>query len=121
MTILNLTQHMATPEQHSAGVVEPTDKNKVQVLLTFTGIPQRAEILDRCHSLVSLAKLEGATHAMIGGAPYLMGPLEKELRFARIVPLYAFSERVSVEEVVDGKTVKKSVFRHVGFVESAVI
>ena len=49
---------------------------------------------------------------MIGGAPYLMAELEMALGWVGIIPLYAFSVRVSSEK--DG--VKTSVFRHLGFV-----
>lgn len=38
-TILNLTQHKATPEQTSDGVVEPADKQHVQDLLTIPVAP----------------------------------------------------------------------------------
>ena len=42
--ILNLTQHVATPEQMADGVVEPKNKARVQELLTFTGKPTLREI-----------------------------------------------------------------------------
>lgn len=119
--ILNLTQHPATEEQISAGVVEPENKKAIQDLLTFTGIPTREEIVDRAKKLAEIAHEFGASKTMIGGVPYLMGPLEKELRFAGIIPVYAYSDRVSIEEIIDGKVVKKSIFKHLGFVESASI
>jgi hypothetical protein len=54
---------------------------------------------------------------MIGGAPYLMAPLERALRRKRITPLYAFSERRSTEEKGnDGEIIKRTVFKHIGFV-----
>lgn len=57
--------------------------------------------------------------AMIGGAPYLMAPLEAELKKLGIEPVYAFSERVSEETVqADGTVVKTNVFKHVGFVST---
>ena len=53
--------------------------------------------------------------AMIGGAPYLLGPLAKMLiDDFKAVPLYAFTQRVSVEDPTTG--VKTSVFKHMGFV-----
>ena len=49
-----------------------------------------------------------------------MPALEQELRIRDIQPLYAFSERCSIEEVSSsGETVKKSVFKHLGFVKTA--
>ena len=57
---------------------------------------------------------------MIGGALWLMAPLEKALRDAGVIPIYAFSERVVVEEILPGGEVRKvAIFRHKGFVEGA--
>jgi hypothetical protein len=59
----------------------------------------------------------GSIGAMIGGAPYLMAPLEEALRAADVVPMYAYSERVSKESAsADGTVVKTNIFKHVGFV-----
>lgn len=81
MTILNLTQHPATPDQLAAW---------------------RNPVIRR---------------AMIGGAPYLMAPLEIALRDVGIRPLYAFSVRASVEKTrPDGSVEKINVFKHGGFV-----
>lgn len=56
---------------------------------------------------------------MIGGAPYLMEPLAKELRRVGATPVYALSERISTEMAGEGGAVKKvAVFRHLGFVEA---
>ncbi|MHB0929605.1 MAG: hypothetical protein ACYC3W_12015, partial [Candidatus Nanopelagicales bacterium] len=55
--------------------------------------------------------------AMIGGAPFLMAPLEKALLSIGINPVFAFSERKSVEaHGADGTVTKTQVFKHVGFV-----
>jgi len=52
---------------------------------------------------------------MVGGAPFLMPHLEEVLgHWAKVG--YAFSTRESIETVVDGKTIKQSVFVHKGFV-----
>lgn len=114
--ILNLTQHAGTPEQ---GVKEPSDKKAVQELLTFSALPTSAEIRSRAEKLAAIAVAEGAEAAMIGGAPYLMGPLENALRASGVRPLYAYSVRQSVEKTDgNGNVVKLNVFRHVGFVEA---
>ena len=113
--IYNLTQHVATPEQ-AVNVIEPANKAEIQELLTFETPPTIAEIQKRASALARQVP-EGIMLAMIGGAPYLMSSLEKELTFRGIQPLYSFSERVSVEEKQnDGTVVKKSVFRHKNFV-----
>ena len=56
---------------------------------------------------------------MIGGAPYLMTELEKELWHLGIEPVYAFSRRESVETVGEnGEVTKTAVFKHIGFVSA---
>jgi len=115
--IVNLTQHNATPEQIEAGVVEPEVKARIQELLTFDEPPEPGEVIRRATRLADIAAECGAEAAMIGGAPFLMGELERELLWRRINPLYAFSRRESVEEKQsDGSIRKASVFRHIGFV-----
>ena len=122
MSVLNLTQHDATPEQLEAGVVEPSDKAKVRRLLTFVDIPSEREIRARAYEIAEYADREGAKKAMIGGVSYLMSILEAELIAFNIQPVYAFSRFESVEEVQpDGSVVKKTVFRHVGFIEVRMI
>ena len=115
--MINLTQHVASPEQIANGVVEPEDKAAVQALLTFDTIPNAKDLQERAKKLAEIAK--GYSSAMIGGAPYLMAPLEKALRASYTQTYYAFSRRESVEEIKeDGTVVKKTVFRHVGFVQT---
>lgn len=116
--ILNLTQHTATTEQVAAGVVEPQFKEAIQNLLTFNSKPDIFEIQDRAKALAAMAQVEGFKRAMIGGAPFFMSALERELLDAGITPLYAFSERVSDEQIQpDGSIKKINIFKHVGFVE----
>lgn len=116
MKVLNLTQHAGTPEQ---GVHEPADKRLVQQLITFDELPSATEIADRARSLAALAKASGYEAAMIGGAPFFMGPLERALKSTGVKALYAFSRR-EAEDVKqpDGSVKKTQVFRHVGFVEA---
>lgn len=116
--IINLTQHSATVEQVSAGVVEPERKDFVKMLLTFEGIPSKESIYDRAISLAEIARDAEASFALIGGAPYLMSALERALIARNITPVYSFSERVSVETTGPDGTVKKvNEFRHKGFIE----
>jgi hypothetical protein len=115
MKIINLTMHEATPEQ---GAFEPCNKAEVLDFLLFKKLPDTNEIRQRAHILANIAGEHDATHAMIGGALYLMSHLERALLTRGITPLYAFSERVSVEVVNDkGEVEKDSVFKHLGFIE----
>jgi len=129
--ILNLTQHVATDEQKAQLVVEPRmTKEKIKKLLTFEEIPTKEEIEARAEKLAEIAVSEASMYAgdtdnevwitrvMLGGAPYLMGALEKAVREMGFQPVYAFSKRES-EEIPqpDGSVRKVQVFRHTGFVE----
>ena len=116
--IINLTQHMATADQSEEGVFEPQNKATVQQLLTFEDLPTKEDIKARAEALAQIAEAENASKAMVGGAPYLMGALENALKERAIKPLYAFSIRESIEEILPtGEVIKKNVFRHLGFVE----
>jgi hypothetical protein len=144
MKILNLTQHTATEDQIVFGVVESQEKDVVASYLNFDELPA-PHILDlHVHRLVAICRrwktqqikaLQSATqqsdsvpyslmevcaivrpYIMIGGAPFLMAPLDKALREAGFSPVYAFSLRQSEEKIVDGEVVKTSVFKHQGFI-----
>ena len=116
-SILNLTQHPATPEQVAAGVVDlPADSQaRLRALLTFDTLPSADDILSRAAQLAAMAS--GHPAAMIGGALWLMGPLAAELRKRGVEPLFAFSVRETEEQPQpDGSVRKVAVFRHRGFV-----
>lgn len=129
MKVINLTQHGATPDQKQVGVVDLPDdlRQDLRNLLTFEEVPSVQEIISRAEKLAHLAgvalTLAGVPFggsAMIGGAPYLMGPLALALKRRGIEPLYAFSTRESVEEASpDGTVHKRTVFRHAGWVPAA--
>lgn len=127
MAILNLTQHQATPEQVAQGVVDCPDRwaSELRELLTFEELPTALEVQERAMEIAVLAEavmesIPGCQTAMIGGAPFLMGPLEAELAKLGLGAVYAFSIRESVEqEQADGSVRKVNVFRHAGFVEVA--
>jgi hypothetical protein len=105
-------------------------KAKIQKLLAFEEIPTKEEIESRATKLAEIAVSEASMYAgetdnvvwitrvMLGGAPYLMGALEKAVRECGFTPVYAFSKRES-EEIPqpDGSVRKIAVFRHLGFVE----
>lgn len=116
--ILNLTQHKATDGQVAAGVREPSDKSAVQDALTFRGGATADDIKQKANALADIAKNEGYGKVMIGGAGYLMKPLETALSARGIEPVYAFSERNVKSEVdADGKMHNTVTFEHKGFVE----
>ena len=130
MVILNLTQHNPTPEQIEAGVVNLPDEMwaRVRELLTFEEIPNANQMASNAREIASIAAEffeSGASEdnmfmgaAMIGGAPYFMPFLVNALMAFRIIPLFSFTKRVSVEEQQpDGTVVKKTVFRHEGWVD----
>lgn len=116
---INLTQHIATPEQISDGVVDldGDNRDRLKKLLNFVELPDPGQVLRRAEDIADLAARQGAPRAMIGGAPFLMGPLEQALSTRGILPVYAFSRRESVEEPLpDGSVRKVAVFKHLGFV-----
>lgn len=120
MKIINLTQHAATGEQLTAGVVDfATEiKAQIQALLTFDVLPDAAAINERAELLAGIASEWGFECAMIGGAPFLMSALESELKNRWIQPMYAFSVRDSVEKQnPDGSVTKQNIFKHSGFIE----
>jgi phosphotransacetylase len=123
MSILNFTQHDATAEQLSAGVVEPDAHNKERIrhLLTFEQIPAKSELRQRatnCAVLASvLLKKYECDAVMLGGAPYFMSHLESALRLFKVRYCYAFSRREVEEQIQpDGSVKKIHVFKHVGFI-----
>ena len=138
--LVNLTQHTLTKEQFShngENLVEVTFKpyngvskgsaDYVKHMLNFTSLPTRDEIISRATALADYAEglLSQAKNdndrlfALVGGAPYLMGALETALKERGIQPLYAFSQRESVETInADGTVVKTAVFKHKGYIEA---
>lgn len=122
MKILNLTQHDATADQVAAGVLHAgCEKEEVRELLTFDGLPSREWIEAKAQALADVARAHGPLidAVMIGGAPYLMGPLELALKAQGIKALYAFSLRESVETPDGSGGVRKTqVFKHAGFIEA---
>ena len=117
--IFNLTQHAPTAEQIAAGVVElPKESWEfIREMLNFNTLPSVEDLNARAMAIADeLRDIGGVDAVMIGGAPFFMPFLEKWLRSQCRIG-YAFSERVSEEQVQpDGSTRKVAVFRHLGFV-----
>lgn len=125
MMILNLTQHLATKEQLNAGVIDLPENQRQQLnqMLTFDEPPTSGEVQQRAANIVYYAQEWmvrfgiSCSSVMIGGAPYLMCPLERFLAEAGFNPVYAYSERASTEQTQpDGSVRKINTFRHAGFV-----
>jgi len=82
MEILNLTQHKASKEQIDAGVVEPGENLKKDVIkgITFDDIPKESSLTTRAFLLAQKASNTGCKKAMIGGAPFFMPRLAEALK-----------------------------------------
>ena len=118
MKILNMTQHNPTPEQIERGVVNLLPAEWRAEVLTFNDLPQDGEVQQRAERIARRAAKTGLGAAMIGGVPFLMGPLTTALKARKIRVFFAFSRRESVEKMAaDGAVTKTQVFRHLGFVE----
>lgn len=118
--IINLTQHEIISEQlEGFEQVGLSYRDMIKGFLTFENLPTRREIEACAYTLARIAVGQKVTHAMIGGAPYLMSTLEHALKYYGVQPLYAFSKRESVEKTLDDGTIQKvSVFKHAGWVEA---
>ncbi|HIE85187.1 MAG TPA: hypothetical protein EYQ00_15720 [Dehalococcoidia bacterium] len=131
MRILNLTQHIATPAQVEAGVINviPEHMGALKVFLTFEEMPtpydsvSALSVSERVNALITLIRRKEyltIDAVMIGGAPWLMAPLQNAIHEVSLNVVYAYSERVS-NETMDpdtGIVHKTNVFEHVGFVEA---
>lgn len=118
--IINLTQHVATPEQISAGVTDLPEhiRSELVQLLTFEDLPTLEQICARAEVIASLVHEPIGASMMIGGAPYLMAPLIESLQKRGYHAVFAFSKRESIDQPQpDGSVKKISVFKHAGFVE----
>lgn len=120
MTILNLTQHVATPSQKEQGVIDmlPQHREQLVALLTFNELPSEQQLFDRSTQLVILASKYACDCIMLGGAPYLMPVLEQAIAVDMGKPaVYAFSKRISTEVINElGEVTKTNTFAHAGFV-----
>lgn len=81
-------------------------------------VVQAAIILQESGVKTAIGQVGYYFQFMIGGAPFLMAPLENALKSVFLKPVYAFSARESVDTIIDDKVVKTSVFKHLGFVEA---
>lgn len=120
LRIFNCTQHQPTADQIAEGV-EPADATIGKAItfspsqVSFSQLKLSAEqVVER---LLELGARKDS-RVMIGGAPYFMSALERALLEAGMCPMYALSERISVDTLQNDGTMPKSVvFRHEGFYE----
>lgn len=113
--IINCTNHIATKEQLELGVVEPYEKEEIQKLLTFDSLDSVFSANERAKEIVEIIKRSGYNHALIGGIPFFMSILENEFYRNGIIPVYAFSKRISIEKMDEsGLVLKKSIFVNEG-------
>lgn len=132
---INLTQHETSAEQvaeverkgYAPLQFTSIERTAVRSMLTFESLPSKGEVQLAANALANIVKeLANArdaslqeTAVMIGGAPYLMGPLTETLKMLGVSVYFSFSQRVSEEHVNEaGETIKTNVFKHVGFVEA---
>lgn len=123
MRILNMTQHEATRDQIAAGVVQPVraDHERVKEIITFEELPELSQLKWRARRFAELARAllqkYGCEAVMIGGTPYFAAEQERALWESGIRFCYAFSQRDSIDETQpDGSVVKRTVFKHAGFI-----
>lgn len=81
MEILNLTEYPATKEQEAQGVVNlpPLEREALKSLLAFNAMPSEELIRTVAGQVAAFAHSNGYGAAMIGGAPFLIAPLEAYL------------------------------------------
>lgn len=133
MLYLNISQHLTTPEQRQAGVVDlPTRyRDELVRLLTFEEVPYADDVWTRAKLIGELVRhylkesgirpeedFNPNIGAMVGCALWLVGPLTYVLcHRVKVQCYFAFSKREVIEEPQpDGSVKKVSIFKHAGFV-----
>ena len=117
MNVVNLTQHLSTPEQIKDGVFDLPEglREKLVKALTFSADYSRDDLEAAAEAIIEIVKEIDCYRAMVGGMPAFMAPLERALIKEGIAVSYARSERVSVDQVqADGSVRKTATFRHAG-------
>ena len=122
--IINLTKHQPLQAQVNAGVMyrKPFQDKVIIEYLTFDEFPSKKQISLRAFQLALTALLladKGVkVAAMIDGPPFLMGPLERELKEINITPLYSFGRYETINVTSEeGNTQEICTFHYLGFIE----
>lgn len=130
--IINLTQHPFSQDQLNefalAGITADNiiDTNDtLKAIITFTGEIDVAIIQEKANQLSEyIAQYVGdkSCLAMVGGAPFFQMAVNVACLNHNVLPLAAYSERVSVESVqADGSIAKQNIFKHKGFIPCNVV
>ena len=127
--IINLTQHLATPDQASAGLIDmPEDggfRAALNEALSFNHQPDQEELLRRARRVVGImADYAGGMTAlqgrkvMLGGFSALMHPLQAACLKAGMQVGYAYPGSCECVDQLqpDGSVLKMAIFRHGGFI-----
>lgn len=127
--IINLTQHLATPDQASAGLIDMPEDGGLRAALTealsFNHQPDQEELLRRARRVVGImADYAGGMTAlqghkvMLGGFSALMHPLQAACLKAGMQVGYAYLGPCEwVDQLQpDGSVLKMAIFRHGGFI-----
>lgn len=110
-----MPQHTLTKDQVEYGVCPVSEeyKDELLALSDFKVLPEVDEVWRRARHMAEIANKEcmrlGTNVVMIGGAPFLMAPLEHALEERSLTWCYAFSERISSEIPQEDGSVKKEV------------
>lgn len=129
--IINLTQHPFSQDQLNefvlAGITADNiiDTNDtLKAIITFTGEIDVAVIQERAQQLSQYIEqyTDKPCLAMVGGAPFFQMAVNVACLNNNVLPLAAYSERVSVESVqADGSIAKQNIFKHKGFIPCNVV
>ena len=130
--IINLTQHPFSQDQLNefalAGITSDNiiDTNDtLKAIITFTGEIDVAVIQEKANQLSQyIAQYVGNNPclAMVGGAPFFQMAVNVTCLNHNVLPLAAYSERVSVESVqADSSIAKQNIFKHKGFILCNVV
>ena len=127
--IINLTPHLATPDQASAGLIDMPEDGGLRAALTealsFNHQPDQEELLRRARRVVGImADYAGGMTAlqgrkvMLGGFSALMHPLQAACLKAGMQVGYAYPGLCECVDQLqpDGSVLKMAIFRHGGFI-----
>ena len=116
----DVSEHNESNEDFMIEDLPPAQRDELLELSAFNGEtpPEAADIRQRAVKIATLAMYQGARFAWIGGAPYLMGPLEAELKKRGITPVYSWSRRdyMIVKDETDGAERLELYRRHEGWI-----
>lgn len=93
--VLNVTRAIASTEQLQAGVVEPKEEDKADIirLQTFNNPPNQVQIQQSCNAIANIvADYEGVGVALVEAPSYMQATLVKTLAEKNIKPVGWFRD-----------------------------